>query len=224
MGCGSGLFLNSKHFSAFSAAVIQAHHKGFSDFTVEMNRGDATFRDSSIAADVDRELPELEAIHNNLIDSKLEYGEEEVKGDRSVSLRMLLSCLVDADHTDTAIHYRKYPAEMSPIPLRAAERLAQLDQHIAELKQKGTDDDRNALRNEMYFACRDADIDADITSCDSPVGSGKTTAVMAHLLAQAEKRGLRRIFVVLPFTNIIKQSVDTYRGTLVLSGKRLRRL
>ncbi len=193
----------------------------FPDFTAEIEKGnEAIFRDSSIASDVDRELPELEAIHNNLIDSQFEYGEEEIKGDQSVFLRMLLSCLVDADHTDTSIHYRKYPAEMSPVKLRAAERLAQLDRHIAELKKKGTDDDRNSLRNEMYFACRDADINADITSCDSPVGSGKTTAVMAHLLAQAGKRGLRRIFVVLPFTNIIKQSVDIYRKTLVLSGEK----
>ncbi|WP_019850204.1 CRISPR-associated helicase/endonuclease Cas3 [Desulfitobacterium sp. PCE1] len=216
---GAAYFLNSQHFSAFSAAVIQAHHVGFPDFIVEMNKGDAIFRDSSIASEVDRELPELEAIHNNLIDSHFEYGEEETKSDRSVFLRMLLSCLVDADHTDTAIHYRKYPAEMDPVRLRAAERLAQLDLHITGLKQKGADDDRNALRNEMYLACRNAGIDAGITSCDSPVGSGKTTAVMAHLLAQAEKRGLRRIFVVLPFTNIIKQSVDTYRDTLVLPGE-----
>jgi len=218
---GAAYFLNSKHFSAFSAAVIQAHHIGFPDFTAEIEKGDrAIFRDSSIASDVDRELPELEAIHNSLLDSHFEYGEEEIKGDRSVFLRMLLSCLVDADHTDTAIHYRKYPAEMSPVQLRAAERLAQLDLHIARLKKKGADDDRNALRNEMYLACRNADIDVGITSCDSPVGSGKTTAVMAHLLAQAETRGLRRIFVVLPFTNIIKQSVDIYRKTLVLPGEK----
>ncbi|WP_242833482.1 CRISPR-associated helicase/endonuclease Cas3 [Desulfosporosinus youngiae] len=217
---GAAYFLKGEHLSALSAAVIQAHHMGFPDFTVEMDRGDAVFRDSSIASEVDKELPELEAIHNSLIDSHFEYGEEDIKGDQSVFLRMLLSCLVDGDHTDTAIHYRKYPAEMTPVQLCAAERLAQLDRHIAELKKKGTDDDRNALRNEMYFACRDAGINAGITSCDSPVGSGKTTAVMAHLLAQAEKRGLRRIFVVLPFTNIIKQSVDTYRKTLVLPGER----
>lgn len=216
---GAAHFLNSKHFSAVSAAVIQAHHIGFPDFTAEMNKKNMCFRDSSIASDVDRELPELEAIHNNLIDAHFEYGGEEIKGDRSVFLRMLLSCLVDADHTDTAIHYRKYPAEMSPVKLRAAERLAQLDQNIAGLKQEGADDDRNALRNEMYLACRNADIDVGITSCDSPVGSGKTTAVMAHLLAQAEKRKLRRIFVVLPFTNIITQSVDTYRKMLVLPGE-----
>jgi len=216
---GAAHFLNSKHFSAVSAAVIQAHHIGFPDFSDEMNKGDAIFRDSSIASDVDCELPKLVAIHDNLIDIHFEYDEEEMKGDRSVFFRLLLSCIADADHTDTAIHYRQYPADTSTVKLRAAERLAQLDMHIVALKQRGADGDRNALRNEMYHACRNADIDADISSCDSPVGSGKTTAVMAYLLAQAKKRGLRRIFVVLPFTNIIKQSVKTYRDMLVLPSE-----
>jgi CRISPR/Cas system-associated endonuclease/helicase Cas3 len=43
---------------------------------------------------------------------------------------------------------------------------------------------------------------------------------MAHLLDQAKKRGLRRIFVILPFTNIISQSVKTYREALVLPGEK----
>ncbi len=42
---------------------------------------------------------------------------------------------------------------------------------------------------------------------------------MAHLLSQAKKRHLRRIIVVLPFTNIIRQSVETYRKALVLPGE-----
>lgn len=58
------------------------------------------------------------------------------------------------------------------------------------------------------------------TACDSPVGSGKTTAVMAHLLRQAIERNARRVFVVLPYTNIIKQSVDVYRESLVLPGEK----
>ena len=42
---------------------------------------------------------------------------------------------------------------------------------------------------------------------------------MAHLLEQACKRNARRIFVVLPYTSIIRQSVDIYRKALVLPGE-----
>lgn len=43
---------------------------------------------------------------------------------------------------------------------------------------------------------------------------------MAHLLRAAVDKGLRRVFVVLPYTNIIDQSVKVYRKSLVLVGEK----
>jgi CRISPR-associated endonuclease/helicase Cas3 len=83
----------------------------------------------------------------------------------------------------------------------------------------GKTDGRSLARAEIYAACRDAPVAAEMVECDSPVGSGKTTAVMAHLLRAAIDRQLRRVFVVLPFTNIINQSVDVYRQALVWPGE-----
>jgi CRISPR-associated endonuclease/helicase Cas3 len=71
----------------------------------------------------------------------------------------------------------------------------------------------------MYTACRDSIQTGGFAVCDSPVGSGKTTAVMAHLLKQAIQRKSRRIFVILPYTSIITQSVEVYRKALVLPGE-----
>ncbi|MGI8965902.1 MAG: CRISPR-associated helicase/endonuclease Cas3, partial [Limisphaerales bacterium] len=70
-------------------------------------------------------------------------------------------------------------------------------------------------------SCREREVQDDerIVACDSPVGTGKTTAVMAHLLRVAAKRRLRRVFVVLPFTNIIDQSVEVYRRALRLADE-----
>jgi len=216
---GVAHFLNEQHLSAISAAIVQAHHLGFPDFPAEINKGNMAFRDPSVAFAVDTELSMLERIHNSLVATEFSYANEDLKISPSVFYRMALSCVVDADHTETAINYRKYPKVENEILLRATERLSQLDKYIEGLKQHGTDDVRSSLRNEMYYACRNAKVDSSISSCDSPVGSGKTTAVMAHLLAQAEKRGLRRIFVILPFTNIITQSVDIYRNALTLPGE-----
>src|SRR5207244_4972261 len=81
------------------------------------------------------------------------------------------------------------------------------------------DDSRTRLRAMVYQQCRDADCSPRIMACDSPVGSGKTTAVMAHLLRVAEAKKLRRVFVVLPFTNIIDQSVEVYRESLVIDDE-----
>ena len=62
-------------------------------------------------------------------------------------------------------------------------------------------------------------MDEPIETCDAAVGAGKTTAVMAYLLRLAEKKDLRHIFVVVPFTNIIQQSAETYREALTLEGE-----
>ena len=220
---GSAHFLSEDTFSGFSAAVIHAHHRGYPNFIHEETK-DFPFRDEQLREQVDKALSHLETIHHSLISSSDSAIEENISMDRSVYLRLLLSCLSDADHTDTARNYRQYPSSDNTVELRAAERLKQLDAYIDEKRRSAEaygigDAERNVLRNSMYLECRNSSVTGNVSSCDSPVGSGKTTAVMAHLLAQAEKRGLRRIFIVLPFTNIITQSVDVYRKALTLPGE-----
>ena len=203
-----------------SAALVRSHHIGLPDIIEESNRADdAVLRDNNVCERVDRSLEQLIALHQQAIAGSTcntESGAGPV-GDVSLFLRIALSCLADADHSDTAVHYREYPESDYRIELRAEERLQALDRYVASLGNEH--DERSCLRAEMYNDCRDTVITAPISSCDSPVGTGKTTAVMAHLLAQANIRGLRRIFVVLPFTNIITQSVEIYRKALVLPGE-----
>jgi CRISPR-associated endonuclease/helicase Cas3 len=136
-----------------------------------------------------------------------------------LSLRIALSCLVDADHSNTARHYEK-DVQIPEVELRWKERLAALDAHIGSLNQESDNTPRNRLRREIYRYCRNGEVYEPLTACDAPVGSGKTTAVMAYLLQSAIQNDLRHIFVVLPYTNIIKQSVDVYRKILTLPGER----
>lgn len=137
--------------------------------------------------------------------------------------RIALSCLVDADHGDTARNYGG-EVETPEIERRWQDRLAALQRYVAGLPEGKTEHEqrRNHLRRRMFEACRGAPLDPPIRTCDAPVGSGKTTAVMAHLLRAAEERKpeLRHIIVVLPYTSIITQSVETYRKALVLEGER----
>lgn len=132
--------------------------------------------------------------------------------------RFALSCLVDADHTDTARHYLQ-AVPKSPPPCRWPERMEALNRYVDGLSAGRTPDPRNGDRQRVYADCRNTEPEAGIVSCDATVGSGKTTAVMAYLLRAAEQRKLRHIFVVLPYTNIIEQSVDVYRKALVLPGE-----
>ena len=212
---GAAFLLDDIHPAVLAAVSIAAHHIGLPDFYEQSIREDSAFRDERIKSRVDSALSEYSQIHSSNVSARPAIESAMPSGDLSVFLRMLLSCLVDADHTDTATHYGKYPESADIMPLHPAERLKLLNRYVETLGKPGEDDERNRLRSEMYTVCRDSSICENIASCDAPVGSGKTTAVMAHLLAQASKRGLRRIFVVLPFTNIIQQSVEKYRQALV---------
>ena len=95
-------------------------------------------------------------------------------------LRIALSCLVDADHSDTASHYQNAVAGPAQ-QLDPARRLEHLDSFVEKLG-RGKDDERTRIRSDVYRECRDCCSTAGVLFCDSPVGSGKTTAVMAHLL------------------------------------------
>ena len=203
------------------AVLARSHHIGLPDFVEEGNRTEENiFRDDSVRNHVNSTLEYLLESHRSIMNGLPSVTNSSVdlsKGNSRLFFRIALSCLVDGDHTDTAIHYKNYPEKELLPELRAAERLSALDQFVSKLGKDN--DERSCLRSEMYHACRSTVINKGISSCDSPVGTGKTTAIMAHMLTRAKNSGLRRIIVVLPFTNIITQSVEVYRKALVLPGE-----
>ena len=209
-------------WSAYAQMAVYSHHQGLQDRIEEKKRKVNRFRDKTakVRNIVNEKIKDLTKIHQQILPGATPYPQEgRICGNSSVFFRMMLSCLADADHSDTARHYGKYPEDADEPALRAEERLQRLEAHVADLAKRGGDNERNRLRMEMFQSCREADVTANIVACDSPVGSGKTTAIMAHLLTQAIRRDARRIFVVLPFTNIIRQSVETYRKAVVLPGE-----
>lgn len=208
---------------SYPMVAVFSHHRGLPDFSKECVLPiDRQFRDEdpSIRRRVNGEMKQLTMLHEKLVPEEccddFELASSQVHGDKSVLCRMMLSCLADADHSDTAGFYGETPEDEKMPPLEPQKRLERLDKYISAFS---ADDKRNMLRREMYFKCRDAAIDGNFISCNSPVGSGKTTAVMAFMLNQCIKRGLRRIIVVLPYTSIIQQSVGVYRKSVVLPGE-----
>lgn len=213
-----------------AALFVYAHHIGLQSLPDENAKGKGNvFRDMSLNQDgravkeiIDKGLYDYLKAHKSVLTELPDTKKSEWYGKAPTPLfmRMALSCLVDADHTDTARHYNNIVPE-GEILLYPDKRIAQLDKYVAELgKEPSGKIKRNKLRQAIYDSCRNAVPSANgFITCDSPVGTGKTTAVMAHLLTVAKAKNLRRIFVVLPFTNIIDQSVDTYRKALVLSGE-----
>ena len=213
-----------------AALFVYSHHIGLQSLPDENAKGKGNvFRDislckegSSVKEIIDRGLHDYLEAHKSVLTELQEMEKSEWHGSVPTPLfiRMALSCLVDADHTDTARHYTNVIPE-GEILLQPDKRLDSLDKYVAGLAKNPLGNvKRNKLRQAIYDSCRNAPLsDKGFITCDSPVGTGKTTAVMGHLLNVAKIKNLQRIFVVLPFTNIIDQSVDTYRKALVLDGE-----
>ena len=238
-----------KHSRDHAALLVYSHHTGMPSIGCEGTRNQNVYRKVKDGPNkrpvrdiVDERLADYQAIHDEHLRGRLPAPlEDRDQGISQTWLRIALSCLVDADHGDTARNYRQAPSRAAPHPPSAdrlnalvmplekqredqarsrrwGERLSALNSYVETLS-KGKDDSRTRLRGQVYAACRDAETSDPLRECDSPVGTGKTTAVMAHLLRAAQDKALRRIFIILPFTNIIDQSVEVYRKCLVLPGE-----
>ena len=214
-------------------AVILAsgHHNGLFSRDEELAKQGRPFRElkrttpdgEKVADYVDRALGDYETLHKAAGCPKLSRVEASRLLQCGFTRRIALSCLVDADYGDTARHYGK-EVETPRAEPRWQDRLATLQRYVDSLPKGKTERQqaRNHLRKRMFEVCREAPLNPPFRTCDAPVGSGKTTAVMANLLRVAAERKpqLRHIIVVLPYTNIITQSVDIYRKALVLEGER----
>jgi CRISPR-associated endonuclease/helicase Cas3 len=214
-----------------SVVLVHAHHEGLFSRDEELAKQGRPFRQlkrttpegEKVADHIDRELSNYEGIHQVAGCPVLPRVAPSGLHECGIMRRIALSCLVDADHGDTARHYGK-EVEIGHIDPRWKERMVALQRYVDALPDGKTEREqaRNCLRRRMFEVCRDAPLDPPIRACDAPVGSGKTTAVMAHLLRVAAGRRpeLRHIIVVLPYTNIITQSVEIYRKALVVEGER----
>lgn len=135
-----------------------------------------------------------------------------------LDVRLLFSCLVDADYLETEAHFqraaqgeRRYRPE-GPA-LAAGEALARLELRVRELAASAPATGAVvALRNEVYADCHAAATAAPgLFTLTAPTGSGKTLAMLAFALRHAVTHGLRRVIVALPYLNIAEQTARVYR-------------
>jgi CRISPR-associated endonuclease/helicase Cas3 len=130
-------------------------------------------------------------------------------------VRMLFSCLVDADFLDTEAFMgaQKSAGRIKYPPL--SELLEKFDSGLDNLAHNAEDTEINRLRAEILAMCRNAaDGSKGIRSLSVPTGGGKTLSGTAFALRHAVKHGMSRIIYVIPFTSIIEQTSEVLRGFL----------
>ncbi len=128
-------------------------------------------------------------------------------------VRMLFSCLVDADFLDTERHFDSGRSQQRGRYPGLAALKDMFDRFTAGLLAEAAPTSVNRVRRQVLESCRakGRECPQGVFSLTAPTGSGKTLAAMAFALEHALARDLRRVIVVLPYTSIIDQNADVYR-------------
>ena len=134
-------------------------------------------------------------------------------------VRMLFSCLIDADRIDTENHVRNIEGK-DPVDTRyptVDQLAAQLDQYLKSLHEGSRPSPLNDLRKNILNHARSKAKEqrsSGLYSLTVPTGGGKTLTSLAFGLDHAKTIGLRRIIYVIPFTSIIEQTADVFRTAM----------
>jgi len=192
------------------AHIIAAHHAGLYD-QAELEerllrvsakgRLDAALRGRPPAKILQSAMPGLPRIPGSQEREPLAYA---------TWLRMLFSCLVDADVLDseafsTPAHSRQRGAYPTLATLKP-----RFDAHMAGFKNETP---VHQLRAEILADCRQRAAGAPgLYTLTVPTGGGKTLSSMAFALEHALRHGFKRVIYVIPYTSIIEQTADVFRG------------
>lgn len=130
-------------------------------------------------------------------------------------IRMIFSCLVDADYVDTDCFYRQLEKQESRHSLNIELSTLQdrLSMFLEQLAQKANSPIHELRQMILKDVLSQTDKPRGLFSLTVPTGGGKTFASMAFALDHAlkQEKPLRRVIYVIPFTSIIEQNAKVFR-------------
>lgn len=220
----------SRHRAKAAALAIQGHHVGLRRGDAHALKGlnPATLQprtpDGLELSDPDPDKLERRALTDGLIFSTPVATALPRSNDMSrpvaamLDVRLLFSCLVDADFLDTDAHFKgnadgkRYRAAGPELDAPLA--LAALDRYMADLASEGREQVvkvKQARDSLLRSAVLAADLAPGLFTLTAPTGSGKTLAMLRFALQHAARHGLRRIVLAMPFLTVMEQTARIYR-------------
>jgi CRISPR-associated helicase cas3 len=181
------------------ANPIAGHHRGLYDM-------------DELKEVLENELPE--GIENNLDYNHIECVVPRIKSNQDVShiIRMLFSCLVDADYLDTERFMDKSSFQSRRNGYNLKDLLYLLERHLERLAKKSVVNPVNDVRKKVQDICRHHKGGCDIYEMTVPTGGGKTLSSILWALRHAIDNDLKRIIIAIPYTSIIEQTAGVLRS------------
>lgn len=180
------------------AQPIAGHHRGLYDYC-------------DYIEETKQEIPTDVAV-DATIPYKIPHLPQMEKYDLHHMVRMLFSCLVDADSLDTEAFMEPEQAKLRGCHTSMPELLKMLETHLQGLKATSPDTEVNRIRNYVQEQCVKASRDeGGFYSLTVPTGGGKTLASVLWALHHAVKNNLQRIIITIPYTSIIVQTAATLK-------------
>lgn len=205
-------FKNSPMAKAL-AYIVGGHHSGLPDWISQLQSRIFDEQGNLIQEDLNKikQIEEVKQILESPIPKSVPVIYKNGADENSIEqlhlwIRMLFSCLVDADFLDT----EKYMEEKER---GGYLNLDELKQRFDEfMNNKKSDTEINKKRNEILNQCREkAELKPGFFTLTVPTGGGKTLSSMAFALEHAIKYNKKRIIVAIPYTSIIEQTAEVYK-------------
>ena len=143
-----------------------------------------------------------------------ERGTQDPDFSMSMFIRMLYSCLVDADFLDTE-SFMKAGQTQRETGEELEILLGKLKEHVAGWLSNEDTETVNGRRTEILKACfAYGEMKRGLFQLTVPTGGGKTMASLAFALQHAVKNHMDRVIYVIPYTSIIEQNAEVFRRIL----------
>lgn len=196
------------------AYAIAGHHAGLSDY------GTAAGEDSCLARRLTKEIEPysdaLSYINFSVYPKRLPFTLDMDPGlQLSLFIRMLFSCLIDADSLDSERFEAPQEAAFRGHEFSFAVKYKAFEDYMKQnfsVKRSPVDGIRTELLEECLAQAEEA---PGLRTLTLPTGSGKTLISLGYALKHASiYKTMRRIIYVIPYTSIIEQNAEKFREVL----------
>lgn len=192
------------------AYLIAGHHAGLPDWQTP------TSGMSGLAQRLDRGDLLKDALNESpssgLINQKLPSERPNPGTDLALWIRILFSCIVDADFLDTEAFFEPNKAKKRQDYQKFSDLLPSFNTYMEDKQSRATKSPVNLQRADILRQCIKKSAHAPaIFTLTVPTGGGKTLSSMAFALNHSVKYGKKRVIYVIPYTSIIEQTANQFK-------------